>query len=188
MVFNHASLAKELKNLFTFSQFFYEEIQQAQILLALTKGNIFKSFPSYVRYYFLTTLEATILQISILHHDIAQALNNVQSMMNKLTAINQKNATLIDAIVSKDIYLLQKLLKAGVNPNYNESKTHLTPLHYVAICNVMGAVPPMIEMGVNCYARNAKGETPLNMAISLGHDQIAKLLYWHMQHQNEEAL
>ncbi|HEX4045099.1 MAG TPA: ankyrin repeat domain-containing protein, partial [Gammaproteobacteria bacterium] len=74
---------------------------------------------------------------------------------------------------------------SGVDPNYYEDEFRLTPLHYAATYNVIGAIVPLVEAGANIHAVTADGETPLDVARSLNHEHIAKFLEYLASQQKK---
>lgn len=51
-----------------------------------------------------------------------------------------------------------------------------TPLHYAAIYGIYQNVRVLLEAGLSPYQRNSEGKTPIDLAVELGHHDIADLM------------
>jgi len=78
--------------------------------------------------------------------------------------------------------LVQLLLDAGadVNANYSENlplpqATH-TALFEATLCENIGTVRLLLARGAKTEARNAKGNSALNIAVRLGYTEIVEML------------
>lgn len=83
---------------------------------------------------------------------------------------------LIEAIRTKDLACVQKLLTKGVCPNEVDDHHQITPLHYAVSMNFPEAILLLITAGAKLLAKTIDGITPLDLAKSLKHDACLNLL------------
>jgi len=83
---------------------------------------------------------------------------------------------LIEAIRTKDLACIQKLLTKGVCPNEVDDHHQITPLHYAVSMNCPEAVLLLITAGAKLLAKTIDGVTPLDLAKNLKHDVCLDLL------------
>lgn len=83
---------------------------------------------------------------------------------------------LIEAIRTKNLVYIQKLLMKGVCPNEVEDHHRISPLHYAVSMNCPEAVLILVTAGANLMAKTIDGDTPLDLAKTLKHDICLDLL------------
>jgi len=83
---------------------------------------------------------------------------------------------LIEAIRTKNLTYVQKLLTKGVCPNEVDDHHHITPLHYAVSMNSPEAIMLLVTAGAHLMAKTIDGDTPLDLAKTLKHDRCLDLL------------
>ena len=79
-----------------------------------------------------------------------------------------------DAIKAGDVAGAAGLLAQGVDPNYVDAQG-MSLLHVAALFNAGDIALALVSAGANCTARNAQGETPIDVApAALGHRLTAR--------------
>ncbi len=85
--------------------------------------------------------------------------------------------SLFVAIIAKDnIPGARLLLERGADPEARLSEWSDTLLHWAAYDGLFKAVNLLLEFGANARLTNDEGETPLDLAVRNGHDDVAMLL------------
>merc|ERR1712188_340674 len=68
------------------------------------------------------------------------------------------------------------LLEAGASTSHTSNVSLLTPLHRAAKRGKLGCCKHLLEYGASESARDSKGQTPLDLAVAAGHDEVVSLL------------
>jgi len=68
------------------------------------------------------------------------------------------------------------LLEAGASTSHTSNVSLLTPLHRAAKRGKLGCCKHLLEYGASKSARDSKGQTPLDLAVAAGHDEVVSLL------------
>ena len=83
---------------------------------------------------------------------------------------------LIEAIRTKNLACVQRLLTKGVCPNHVDDSHQITPLHYAVSANSPEAILLLMTAGAKLLAKTIDGETPLDLAKNLKHNACLELL------------
>jgi ankyrin repeat protein len=87
----------------------------------------------------------------------------------------QKVAALHAATAKRNIAMVDKLLRAGANPNQVQADG-FTPLHAAAMHGDCAIAGMLLLAGADASARNAKGEDASTLARRAGHEWLANRL------------
>ena len=84
---------------------------------------------------------------------------------------------LIDAVITNNVQITQKLLNEGADPNQLLDESGVTPLHFAAQNNSLNVVPLLVKAGAKVDAETTPdGQTPLDIAQLHGHSMMVKIL------------
>ncbi|MGB6867180.1 MAG: ankyrin repeat domain-containing protein [Candidatus Aminicenantaceae bacterium] len=108
---------------------------------------------------------------------IAKGLDvNAKSMASGET----KDATPLHAAAGKgNIEVVEVLIRNGAELEARLSQNQNTPLHLAVRNSQKATVTLLIDEGADVNAKTRYGETPLDLGISKGHDEIVDLLRKH---------
>lgn len=90
----------------------------------------------------------------------------------------QKVAALHAATAKRNIAMVDKLLRAGADPNQVQAD-RFTPLHAAAMHGDTAIAGMLLLAGADITRRNAKGEDAATLARNAGHDWLASRLERH---------
>lgn len=92
-----------------------------------------------------------------------------------IKALNQGEGPLHRAARGQDVSTIRYLLKEGEDPNA-VNKYQYTPLHLVPIGGSLKIAKILVANGARVTARNDRGETPRDIAVSWRENDIAEFL------------
>lgn len=87
----------------------------------------------------------------------------------------QTVAALHAATAQRQAGMVEKLLRAGANPNLKQADG-FTALHSAAFHGDAAIAGLLLLFGADAQAKNDKGETAIDLALSKGHDWLAERL------------
>ena len=79
----------------------------------------------------------------------------------------------------KFVYMVQLLLKLGVNPNICTTENHRAPLHEASSQGLLEATRLLLSHEAKVDEKDKWGNTPFQLAASGGHEELTKLLVEH---------
>ena len=83
---------------------------------------------------------------------------------------------LLTAIETDNVFLVDSLVRYGIDPNYNTSLYNMTPLMYAVDNGSVDVVERLIDIGSNVDVADNFGTTPLIQAIKNNRKDVASLL------------
>ena len=96
--------------------------------------------------------------------------------LNKLSKIDLNNK-LINAARNGLINVVQYLINAGSDINYNDNNVDYTPLMYATLQNHKKIVKLLIKNGANVNIKSVSGWSALTLSIYQGWNDIIKILF-----------
>ncbi|KAH8936398.1 hypothetical protein BDL97_17G082300 [Sphagnum fallax] len=104
--------------------------------------------------------------------------------------LKEAGTEMCKAAASRDMEYVERLVKAGVDPNVVDYSQR-TPLHVVAAQGTAEAVKFLVQEGADVFARDRHGYTPVDEARENDNEQSLKILQdevvrWQQQQQQDD--
>ena len=96
--------------------------------------------------------------------------------LNTSSFASAQSDELLDAIETKNISLVESLVRYGVDPNKSASIYNVTPLMFAVDAGSVGVVQKLINLGSEIDITDNFGNTPLIHSIKTNKNNIASLL------------
>ena len=100
----------------------------------------------------------------------------LQHMMSCTRVCELNTMNIIDCVIHNKPDELKALLANGANPNETEDSAKITPLHHAAQRGYLDCAELLLTAGADPQAKNAAGETPIDIAILHHHKALWTLL------------
>jgi uncharacterized protein len=110
------------------------------------------------------------------HKDLAEALIKCGANVEIRSSNAMKNTPLHAAAAGGQTSLVELLLKNGANANATQEGGDWTALHSAAQNGNREMVEVLVANGAHVNARAANGQSPLDLALSRGHHEVAEFL------------